>query len=722
MKNKIYKCYFIILIFLFFTFTTVNLFIYGNDFSERENRYLAAFPQLTVQKLADGSFMKEFDSFACDRFVFRNFFVSLKGELERITLKKDNNGIHFGRNGYLIPAFEKNEAIVENNTNALIKLNETGKFSLSVCLVPTANEVKNKELPLFARNGYEKKTLNGVNGALKEKKVKVVEPLKSLLAHSNEYIYYKTDHHQTALGGYYMYESLGEALGYKPLKIESFKVKTLSENFFGTSFSKAGVTGYGPDRLQLFESDVKVTCDQGSFFDYSKLETKDKYAFFMGGNYAVATVTSSVKNGRRLAIIKDSYANNIVPFLANHFETIYMIDLRYFNGDLFEELYKFSVNDILVLQGISTFATDGSLSKITEIINSSAHLKTLGGEVKKGERVEDSYFADAVFIGDSLTDGLKLYAEAGGTFLSNTGISVTGVMSALSANGVSIAEQIKTTKGGKFYIMLGLNDSISSEEEIPAFIKNYGALIDAIKESNPKSPVYIQSLFPVSREREKKGDIKNSVIYKMNDALLKLAKEKNVYFLKVYEAVADDEGYLKEEITTDGVHLKPDNYKDWYNYLKSHAVPVYGEGKTDEIKNARFAGGGKYNPHKLAKALVEGVAFKDKLSEAGINSVKFLYGIEPESLLDGCVMAGGGSTAEEIAIFEFSGKEMKKLVEKKINERIEVKRKAYESYMPQEMAKLENPVVIITGDFAVLCICDNNKEAEKIITQFIKNR
>ncbi len=710
----------VILIFLFFGLCIANVLICGDDFSENENRYLAKFPDVSLKSLADGNFMKDFDSYACDRFIFRDFFVSFKAGLERISLKKENNGVYFGKDGYLIPVFNKNEEITDKNINAIKKLCETEKFRTTLCVVPTAFEVKKDKLPVFAYNNDEKKTLDKINNAFKEEKIEVVKPLNLLSLYKDEYIYYKTDHHQTAKGGYLMYRCLSEALGYTPFNENAFNIKTVSKSFYGTSWSKAMTDGFGPDEIQVYEhkQKKKITIDKGSLYDYSKLKTKDKYAFFLGGNNGLVKIKSSVGNGKKLAIIKDSYANNIVPFLVNHFEEIYFIDLRYFNEDIFEVFYKNNIRDVAVLCGVTTFSTDESLAKIESLTKTSEYLKMTGGLVEKSGQVNDGYFNNAVFIGDSLTDGLRLYANTPGLFLCNTGVNISDISSFSASTGNNIIEEIKNTSGDKFYIMLGINDNIFEESMISEFIRKYGYFIDMIREYHPKSIIYIQSMLPVSKEKENTSRFKNSIIYKCNNELLKLAIEKNVYYLNVAEEFKDGNGYLKNEISVDGVHFKTPYYANWYNYLKNHIVPVEGNGEVySSVNTPAFIGGGKYELDKLADKLVKEVKFKDTLSIVGINAIKFLYDIEPEKLINGQVRAGGGATAEEIAIFEYLP-DMKNEVAEKIQKRIKNKRKAYESYMPKEMAKLKNPVVIITDNYAVICICDNNKQAEKIIKNF----
>ena len=115
------------------------------------------------------------------------------------------------------------------------------------------------------------------------------------------------------------------------------------------------------------ENPCTVTYDGGktvreSLYDPSYLEGRDKYAYFLGGNHPLTEITTSVRNGRRLLVIKDSYAHALVPFLTAHYETIDMVDLRYFKEDLAAWMGDRGITDVLVLYNASTFASDRQLA------------------------------------------------------------------------------------------------------------------------------------------------------------------------------------------------------------------------------------------------------------------------------------------------------------------------------------------------------------------------
>ena len=107
-----------------------------------------------------------------------------------------------------------------------------------------------------------------------------------------------------------------------------------------------------------------VVCDgeDGTLYDLSALEQKDKYELFLGGNYGQCVITTGVENGKHLLLVKDSFANSFVPFLTGDYETITMLDLRYFRGSV-QELAA-EADDILVLTEITNLAASGEYFKL----------------------------------------------------------------------------------------------------------------------------------------------------------------------------------------------------------------------------------------------------------------------------------------------------------------------------------------------------------------------
>lgn len=198
------------------------------------------------------------------------------------------------------------------------------------------------------------------------------------------------------------------------------------------------------------------------------------------------------------------------------------------------------------------------------------------GPVPEGGPVEDSYFADAVFLGDSRTEGFHLYSGLEeGTYLYAVGATVESVFTKATqeteTGTMPILDALAEIDCGKVYIMLGVNELGWPRSEV--FREQYGKVIDRVREEHPEAEVVIQSLLPVSAKQEAKGSyVNNRRIAEFNALLEDLAAEKDCPYLNVAEAVTGEDGCLRQELTTDGVHLNTAGCQAWLEYLKQHPV------------------------------------------------------------------------------------------------------------------------------------------------------
>lgn len=196
--------------------------------------------------------------------------------------------------------------------------------------------------------------------------------------------------------------------------------------------------------------------------------------------------------------------------------------------------------------------------------------------VPESESVEDGYYSDAVFLGDSRTDGFRLYSGlTTPTYLSAKSISVINigserVISAGDGSYVSILNALSWKEYGKVYIMLGINEIGISPSSYALY---YSDLIKTVKEIQPNAIIYLQAIIPVSEKKDSEQTIyNNSNILKFNAEIKKLADEHSVYYIDTYSALADENGYLPADATFDGVHLTGSYCKVWREYLNTHTV------------------------------------------------------------------------------------------------------------------------------------------------------
>ena len=194
--------------------------------------------------------------------------------------------------------------------------------------------------------------------------------------------------------------------------------------------------------------------------------------------------------------------------------------------------------------------------------------------------VDNSYFDDAAFVGDSRTDGFMLYSGIGtGTNLTSNGLSIFQLAEkkTLKIDGkkYTLLEALALEQYGKVYLSLGINELGIHRDG--RFYDSYCAAIDEIRKVQPNAVIYIQGLIPLNEKQVEeyngnKYGLSNEHLRIYNDLMRQAAEEKQVVYLDLYSEFADENGALPEGVSRDGVHLVKDACKQWLEYLKTHTV------------------------------------------------------------------------------------------------------------------------------------------------------
>lgn len=380
----------IIIVFIgfFVLISGASLIIKDREFSPNENRYLEETPELSWDNILSGKFQDGLEDYLRDQVCFRDGWITVKTGIQKACGDTDIGGAYVGKDGY---DFEKitpedvDEKQVDRNIKAVedyfMTASETiDKQKLSFLLVPTSGLVMQEKLPKNARLFDQAKYIDQVQKAMKD--YNFVDVRDTLMDHNEEYIYYKTDHHWTSAGACLAYEVWSEHTGGEAEKKDELAENVVSDKFRGSLYSKIldadsaydEIWTYGLQKDDAFGSkDCTVMIDEkqqlDSIYDDEKLQEKDKYAYFLGGNYGQVHIqnqkAASKAKGKNILIIKDSFANSFVPFVTQDYENIYMVDLRYYNGDMKAYLQEHEITDVLVLYNISNFISDRNLHKLT---------------------------------------------------------------------------------------------------------------------------------------------------------------------------------------------------------------------------------------------------------------------------------------------------------------------------------------------------------------------
>ncbi|WIV21299.1 DHHW family protein [Paenibacillus polygoni] len=342
--------------------------------SEFENRVLAKFPSFSWDKLWSGRYTDQLDDYLVDQFVGRDNWVGLKSDMERMSGKTENKQVFFGSRGYLFERFTYDEEQLSQNIEQIARFAERHQKdvdSLSLLLVPNSQTLNGEYLPKYAdatdtpQSPLMDQIFSELNGRVAPVDIREILQQKKNTAQ----IYFRTDHHWTTRGAYYGYQAFANSIGLSPTPEAALEAKPFSDAFYGTFYTKANQRDITPDRLELLETSLPEyeVCIEGqsacenSFYDMKAQNERDKYKVFFGGNFPLVTIHIPHEEGnkdRSIIVFKDSYANAMVPFLAQHYSTIHMIDMRYFRMNVDEYLQEHHYDDMLLLYSVATIAQE----------------------------------------------------------------------------------------------------------------------------------------------------------------------------------------------------------------------------------------------------------------------------------------------------------------------------------------------------------------------------
>jgi hypothetical protein len=379
MRSKLTAAAFVLIL---FAFAAGSLFAPQKSRSAIENRELAPMPSLSAETLASGRFTEELESYLLDHFPLRDAWAGLAGAADVALGRKDNGRVYFGDDGLLFSMdsidfkqLDVNLGYIRSFVGAVSR--EYPRVAFSVLPAPASWNVARAGLPAFAPVDDEGEAMRRIREAL-EDLAPVCDPTEALSeAHrAGTPVYYRTDHHWTARGAYVAYRAWAERCGFTPRPESDFDISAVSEAFYGTNAAKAGLPWTKPDRLEVFARrdapPVRMTVETGetgagalrvsdSLYDAAFLATRDKYAYFLGGNNPVVTIDTGLRNGRTLLLVKDSFAHSFAPFLTAHFERVILADPRYCRDGFARFFRENDVTDVLFLYSAVQFSNDRNL-------------------------------------------------------------------------------------------------------------------------------------------------------------------------------------------------------------------------------------------------------------------------------------------------------------------------------------------------------------------------
>lgn len=368
MKNKISDILTCILFcgFLFGMFAAF-LLIPHQDFSEKEKRYLTQEPKLTWETLLNGNFGSDAEDYLAEQIPGRDFWVGLASYYDLLSNRQVTKDIYLAKGNRLVEP-----PIVYDSVAAEQKMMMVNYFADSIgqpvdlMIVPSAGYVlEDTILGLHAdytddeiiRNIYDEAGDNVVCHDI----AGVYEAAEDKSA-----LYYRTDHHWTSLGAYTAYSAYMGAQEREHPSADSFRIERHG-GFYGSTYSRSGLWLTPADDIELWQTNaaLTVTIDNATHsgvFYRERLEELDKYTVYLDGNHGLVRIDNPENAGKgKILVIRDSYANCLGTFLAHSYETVVMVDLRYYKKPASAILEEAGFTDVLICYSLSNFMTDTNI-------------------------------------------------------------------------------------------------------------------------------------------------------------------------------------------------------------------------------------------------------------------------------------------------------------------------------------------------------------------------
>ncbi|MCD8217459.1 MAG: hypothetical protein LUD01_05345 [Clostridiales bacterium] len=219
-------------------------------------------------------------------------------------------------------------------------------------------------------------------------KVKTVEIFDTLKKHNAEYIYFRTDHHWTALGAYYAYEEFCSVKGITATPIEEYETVEFPD-FLGTFYAGSGQAASlknNPDMIlayiptstneMVFYDNEGEKYDWNIIYDVDGWDNSTKYSTFAAGDNPYEVIDNPERNdGSSCLVIKESFGNAFVPFLVDHYDKVYVVDYRYFykysgyNNSVYELVSEKKISDVILMNNVEAMDSVSKVSMLSEMFD-----------------------------------------------------------------------------------------------------------------------------------------------------------------------------------------------------------------------------------------------------------------------------------------------------------------------------------------------------------------
>lgn len=337
------------------------------SFSLHENRTLTTTPAWSWKDFLSGDYQEKLSDSLSDQFPLRDRWMALGSSIKQGLGRRDIGNTYIGSEGYLFEKVTDSDIDRTRWSNNLSLLNRLAQqypnIPFQALFVPSSGTILTENLPKYAE-------LYDAEGMMQEAEAtltacETVNPTEDLRTAAAEgQIYFRTDHHWTAWGAFAAYQALTHHAG----AVTEYEAEdTAGEVFLGTLYSRVLTQNPTPDKVELPKlkdtPTVTVNGQPSQLYHMEKLNEKDQYQVFLGGNFGIVELSGTGKG--TLLLLKDSFANCFVPYLTAEYEKIVMIDLRYYPSSVKALLDTGEFDRVLTLYELNNFANDSNFAKLS---------------------------------------------------------------------------------------------------------------------------------------------------------------------------------------------------------------------------------------------------------------------------------------------------------------------------------------------------------------------
>lgn len=273
----------------------------------------------------------------------------------------------------------------ENCTNYVAALNNVaaelkGQTTVYNILVPNNSGVMLSEDELSKLAGSDQEQAIDYYYSIESDDVKTVDTIKTLREHNDEYLYFRTDHHWTQLAAYYVYQNFCKVKGIEAHDLSYYDKKEF-KNFLGTFYSTLGnsnmeanpdtVDAYvpkGTNDMTFWDTDGKEW-NWNVIYDVDSWASSSKYMTFIGGDRPMEVIENpQIKDGSSCVVLKELYGNCFVPFLVDHYQTVYVLDYRYTTVNVLDFVKEKQADDLIIINNITIIGSTSVVDLISGLL------------------------------------------------------------------------------------------------------------------------------------------------------------------------------------------------------------------------------------------------------------------------------------------------------------------------------------------------------------------